>query len=64
MAQTFLGACLLAVLLAPLCSLWQLETLNRPQAPTAIAFGIHYAALASFVFALVLLLRRLKPKAK
>ena len=64
MGQTFLGACLLTVMPAPLCSLWQLETLDRPQAPTAIAVGIHYAALASLVFALVLLLRRLKPKAK
>ena len=64
MAQTFLGACLLAVLLAPLCSLWQLETLNRPQAPTAIAFVIHYVALASFVFALLAILRRLLKRAK
>ena len=64
MGQTFLGACLLTVMLAPLCSMWQLETLDRPQAPTAIAAGIHYAALASLVFASVLLLRRLKPKAK
>ena len=64
MGQTFLGACLLTVLLAPLCSVWQLETLDRPQAPTVIAVGIHYAALASLVFALVLLIRRLTKNAK
>ena len=64
MGQTFLGACLLAVLLAPLISVRQLEILNPPQAPTAIAVGIHYAALASLVFALALLLRRLMKKQK
>ena len=62
MGQTFLGACLLTVLLAPLVSVWKLEILNPPQAPTAIAVGIHYAALASLVFAMFAIFRRLLKK--
>ena len=58
MGQTFFGACLLTVLLAPLVSVWQLEILNPPQTPTAIAVGIHYAVPASLVFALLAILRR------
>lgn len=58
MGQTFFGALVALLILAPLDTLWQLELLNPPQTPTAAAVCIHYAAIASLVFALLVILRR------
>jgi hypothetical protein len=58
MGQTFFGALIALLILAPLDTLWQPELLNPPQTPTAAAVCIHYAAVASLVFALLVILRR------
>lgn len=58
MGQTFLGALVALLILAPLVTVWRPELLNPPEAPTAAAVCIHYAAIASLVFALLVILRR------
>lgn len=58
MGQTFLGALVALLILAPLVTVWRPELLNPPEAPTAMAVCIHYAAIISLVFALLVILRR------
>lgn len=58
MGQTLFGALVALLILAPLVTVWRPELLNPPEAPTATAVCIHYAAIASLVFALLVILRR------
>ena len=62
MGQTFFGALLGLIILAPLCAIWRPERLDPPQDPTTVAIFIHYIALLSVFYVVLAILRAVRWK--